>query len=247
MERARAKARTVYGLSEETVLLKSLRQGDPLASLLYVIFIDPLHVALDKFGAGYVMKNGIKIGSLGFMDDTAIVAASFRQVLVSHRIVLEFSLLNGGELNATKTHLLLADHRGRAERRALLVPGDPPRHVRAEDPQSTNRYLGLWVNLAGGWDVMDQVVSRAFWFTYATISNNNITLKAAALLINSFLVPTIQRALRLARSALEPAVGAELQRKQKILNRLMARINHLPLPTCWEGPLTPLLLGYKDM
>ena len=54
---ARSRVRTFYGLSKPRIMRRGLRQGDPLSTLLYIFYIDPLHRRLAEVGGrwGYEM------------------------------------------------------------------------------------------------------------------------------------------------------------------------------------------------
>jgi hypothetical protein len=100
--------RTPYGNTAWFKVTRSVRQGDPLAPILYVIFMDPLHCGLDTnplFGGthdGYIFA-GRSIASKGFADDTWIVSGSIDGLKRMHRWVVAFCKLNGMQLHEGKT------------------------------------------------------------------------------------------------------------------------------------------------
>jgi hypothetical protein len=248
MRKAKARVRTFYGLSEEINLVRSLRQGDPLSSLMYCIYIDPLHWMLEKVG-GYQMKGlGVMVASQGFMDDTATCARDWAQAERQHRVVLEFGLLNGGKLNHKKSTMFLQDHEGDNETRQLpteegnIVPVDP------RDPDTRDqRYLGLWINPDLGWEAMDGRLRRTFWRVFYLIRNNKMSLRAARLTINLWLLPPMNLALRLATYARHPARVEMLRGLQSTLNAMLAGLAGCPHPKNWKGAISPTLFGTKDM
>jgi hypothetical protein len=244
MDRARSKVRSRAGISEGVSLLRSLRQGDPLASIMYCIYIDPLHWALQDAG-GYVMKNGARVASLAFMDDTNVMANDFTHLQQLHELVVEFSLINDARVNAKKTYFFLADHRGESETRHLVSDGG--QLIRPVPPGTTARYLGVWLNLEGDWDKMHRLLRKKFWHLFYVIKNNGMTCRAAVMIVNIFLVPAIQRMLRLGCFADNPQRVDSLESMGKALNVLVAKLNGLPLPRSWGGAITPLLFGFKDL
>ena len=246
MSRARARVRTVYGLSEAVDLVRSLRQGDPLASIMYCIYIDPLHHLLEKLGGYKFTGSDLKLASSGFMDDTAVAANSFPEAKPLHRAVVEFSLLNDGLLNSKKSLLFLKDHRGVSETRTLSAPSGP---IVPVDPASVSasRYLGLWINLDLSWDDMDKRIKRNFWRIFYCIKNNKLPLRAARLTIDLWLIPVLRPALRIGRYAEDPAAIKMLQNLQKALNSLLARNAGCPHPRNWSGPVAAVLFNIKDL
>ena len=244
MARAESKVRTATGISRAVPLLRSLRQGDPLSSIMYCVFIDPLHHALSEKG-GYVMKGGTKVSSLGFVDDTNVLANNFKELQAMHEVVVSFSLLNDAMINASKTYLFLSDHRGQNEDRFLL--SETGATIVPSPPGTTARYLGVWINLEGDWSKMLHLFQRSFWRVHRVISNNAMTGRAAALMVNVFLVPSVQRMMRLVCFAKDQTVIRAVNRMQAALNTTFARLNRLPLTQCWKGSITPLLFGYKDL
>jgi hypothetical protein len=244
--RARARVRTVFGLSGVVELFRSLRQGDPLASILYCIYIDPLHHLLDKIGGYKFVGSHLRIASAAFMDDTAVAANSFSEAVPLHKAVLSFSLLNDGLLNNKKSLLFLLDHEGEHELRSLFTPDGP---ILPVDPASgqAKRYLGLWINLDLSWECMDKKIKQNFWRVFYIIKNNRLPIRAARLMIDLWLLPVFNHALRISRYAAETDALQMLQGLQKALNSLMAKNAGCPHPRNWSGPITSVLFNTKDL
>ena len=244
--RARARVRTVYGLSGVLDLVRSLRQGDPLASILYCIYIDPLHHLLDKLGGYRFVGHPLRIASSAFMDDTAVAANNFSDALPLHKAVLDFSLLNDGRLNDKKSLLFLLDHEGESERRSLYTPSG---NIRPVDPASGQayRYLGLWINLDLAWDCMDKKIKRNFWKVFYTIKNNRLPIRAARLMTDLWLLPVFKHALRLSRYATDPDAVKMLGGLQRAMNSLLAKNAGCPHSRNWSGPVASVLFNTKDM
>ena len=109
-----ASIKTFHGLTESFMIENSLRQGDPLAPLIFVLFTDVLHEGLSKsplyldqgepMRGGYrFLSNDTRISSLGFADDLGIVAESWPCLFAMHEWVREFISVHGGDLNTKKT------------------------------------------------------------------------------------------------------------------------------------------------
>ena len=246
MRRAKARVRTAFGLSEVVSLCRSLRQGDPLSSILYCIYIDPLHHLLERIGGFKFANLKPRLASAGFMDDTAVAANSFTQAIPLHQAVVNFSLLNEGELNVKKSLLFLSDHQGPLECRALYSPSGPILPVPAAEDKAY-RYLGLWVNLSLSWVDMDTIIKKKFWTVFFCIKNNHLPLKAAKLMIDLWLLPVLRHSLRISRYATDPAALLMIDDMQKALNVLMARNAGCPHPKNWSGPIASVLFDTKDM
>ena len=81
---ARSAVITAHGLTDPFDVRTSVRQGDPLAPLLYILFLDVLHRGLDADpggpveGSGYVMSTGdrTRVASCGYADDLLAFAES---------------------------------------------------------------------------------------------------------------------------------------------------------------------------
>jgi hypothetical protein len=85
-------ARTIYGLTRRFVVRRSLRQGDPLAPLLFIILTDALHDGLElnpfterRHGCRLAYKTGdVELPSLGYADDTAAITNTLDDLRVQN-------------------------------------------------------------------------------------------------------------------------------------------------------------------
>ena len=92
--------RTAYGCSAWFSVTRSVRQGDPLAPILYICFMDPLHCGLECNPCFDGSRDGYRIGSIviaskGFADDTWIVSDSIAGLTRLHYWVVVFCMING--------------------------------------------------------------------------------------------------------------------------------------------------------
>jgi hypothetical protein len=56
---------------------KAVKQGCPLAPILFAIVMDELHEGYRRAGWGYKLKKGPLISSRGYCDDTMITASNW--------------------------------------------------------------------------------------------------------------------------------------------------------------------------
>ena len=78
LDGARSRVRCQDGLTEPFDILSSVRQGDPLAALVFIFVMDGLHHGLERHGEGYTfMDDGTTVHSFGYSDDTAAVSATW--------------------------------------------------------------------------------------------------------------------------------------------------------------------------
>ena len=110
-----SRIRTAYGMSAPFPVERSLRQGDPLAPLLFVLLLDALHEGLERnpfngqeHGLVLKMRNGgsASIPSLGYADDTAVLANSLPSLRIQNDWVHYFMAFNQMRLNPSKCELV---------------------------------------------------------------------------------------------------------------------------------------------
>ena len=109
--------RTAYGETADFAVKRSVRQGDPLAPLLYVCHLDPLHCGLEVnpvYGGardGFVLNRDQTVSSKGFADDTWAVSGSLAGLQRMNDWVTTFCRYNHLTLNGSKTEMVGRDDR----------------------------------------------------------------------------------------------------------------------------------------
>ena len=101
LDRAESKVKCADGLTTSFPILSSVRQGDPLAALVFIFVMDALHVGLHKHPLGGVTR------SLGYSDDTATVADSWEGARSQHARVCEFLAAHHLRLNSSKSYCIV--------------------------------------------------------------------------------------------------------------------------------------------
>ncbi len=96
----------LHSISPALALLFSIRQGDPLASLLFVISIEPFLVKLEASLHG-LHVGGVREASLGYMDDVAVLGSSLEDICRTDEICRNFEAASGAILNRNRKTVVL--------------------------------------------------------------------------------------------------------------------------------------------
>ena len=145
-------------VTREVTLSKSIKQGCPLAPLLFIIVMDELHRGLRKAKRGYVLGDpdkppGATVSSRGYCDDTYIVAHTVEDLRwLNQNVVHPFFEKHGLTINAIKTKVTgrLPGPEGEAFTGTVWWPGavSPFETV---SPNTAVKYLGAYVSLDLDW------------------------------------------------------------------------------------------------
>ena len=85
-------------LTSEILLLLSIRQGDPLAMILFIIYIEPLLIALEEELSGFKMGPLVQ-KTESFCDDVNVVTNNLQDFQITNEVVLKFELSSGAILS----------------------------------------------------------------------------------------------------------------------------------------------------
>ena len=125
-------------------LERGIRQGDGIAPLLFLIFINPLLEQLNKLnGYSFSQNQNLKVSAVGFADDCCLVSNTRDKILKSFEIVQKYCNFYGTQINTKKTEysylspnniiFQTIQHNGED---LTLIP-----------PNQHYKYLGTWTNL----------------------------------------------------------------------------------------------------
>ena len=105
-------AKTQFLLAKMTdpiFLSFSIRQGDPLAMLLYIIYMEPLLVYLEKRISGLKQLHTLQIlhplqgGTEAYCDDVNVITASIDDLLIVDEAVKKFEAVSGAILSRNRS------------------------------------------------------------------------------------------------------------------------------------------------
>ena len=114
LEGAFSAVKTAHGLTPKFPILTSVRQGCPLAPLIFIFYTDALHAGLasnplyDGRNDGYIFSNdqSLRVSSSGYADDTAAVSGSSEGIFRMHQWVRCFFRAHHCNINCSKTHFI---------------------------------------------------------------------------------------------------------------------------------------------
>jgi hypothetical protein len=198
--------RTIYGLTRRFAVRRSLRQGDPLAPLLFIILTDALHDGLElnpfterRHGCRLAYGMGdVELPSLGYADDTATITNTLDDLHVQNDWVQYFMRFNVLRLNPLKCELVGRGADGLAVTNAALV-----HHGIAVDGLVLNplphdqpiRYLGVHTSFDGSWSAQ-QNKSRSMIMAFTRLAIKfHLTVSETVYMFNVFLITRLELAL----------------------------------------------------
>ncbi len=219
--------RTIYGLTDEFAVLRSVRQGDPLAPLLYVILMDALHAGMEcnplsehrdkRDGMIAVPAVGIRrecegirstsataVASKGFADDTVAMSGTLAGLSRINDWVHAWTLFNHMQLHPDKTQLV-----GRCDGKAMSnAPAVGSQRIAVAGkiltPASLTdhvTYLGVTTNMELEWDGMINKVNRLIGLFTSRIRAHKLDVAQAVMVVNVYLIPKLDLALRYINAA----------------------------------------------
>ena len=204
--------RTIYGHSRRFAVHRSLRQGDPLAPLLFVLLMDALHCGLERnpftleeHGCRLAWPGmSVYLASLGYADDTTVLANTLAALRIQNDWVQYFMSFNRMRLNSAKCELVgrRADGQSVTTAEVALAGIDiegAPLQPAAHD--YAIRYLGAHCRFDGQWSTQfTKSVSMISMFT-RVVAKFSVPVSQAVFMFTTFLMPKLELALKYAHGA----------------------------------------------
>jgi hypothetical protein len=165
LESATSCFKTYYGPTDDFAVETSVRQGDPLSPLIYILVTDALHEGLYnnplyQFKTGYRFSNSkLRITSLGYADDTLTINESWDHQWAAHEWIRDFCHAHNFRLNANKCKYIISNCNGPDDGRWLWSV-DGSEKIRPLPSSETFRYLGLWVSMDLNWTRQITVLNK---------------------------------------------------------------------------------------
>jgi ribonuclease HI len=200
---------TAYGLTKSFPVRRSVRQGDPLAPLLFIVLMDALHDGLHtnpfthrQHGCTLTFNNAnhVYLPSLGYADDTTVVCNTLVDLKVQNDWVSFFMHFNRLILNAQKCDLV-----GRtAESDSPCVTAQAIRDadIKIQDQFLTPlehthaiRYLGAHFSFDGSWMIQQQKAREVIFKFTTAVNKFKVSIAHAVKMFNIYLLPRLELAL----------------------------------------------------
>ncbi len=215
--------RCAHGTSADIPVRRSVRQGDPLAPLLFVCFLDSLHCGLHRNPLYDGLCDGMAVSrttpavaSKGFADDTVVLSASVNGLRRMHHWACAWVRWHCMRFNYSKTVLIsqttggdvIANHHIRIDGH-LLVPAASTDAV---------EYLGARLRLDLRADVQSAKIAQRVGHFCSALGRHQLRVDRAVFAINHFLIPSLAYAMTFVQPSKRDASGWDKQIARAVMN-----------------------------
>ena len=226
LKAAKSRVRTKHGLTKGFDIKTSVRQGDPLAPLLFILLADMLHKGLranplyGNCNDGYRFSNqhDLVVSSVGFADDFITFSQTREGIDRMHDWVREFCGAHEMEINANKTVFVATGCA--ADQIPLLVNVAGNELIEPHDGNYVFRYLGVWLRVRRGndaWTKQIAVTNACVNGIRGKIVSNRLDIIMATHVVNTVLIPQVEMAGRFVPFTVEDTKQWNLKVIQSIL------------------------------
>ena len=182
------------GMTEAVQIHRAIKQGCPLAPLLFVLVMDELHAGYRKIG-GYQLEGGEVVSSRGYCDDTVILAQDLPTLRRMNNWTHKFFTAHGLQVNTTKSVVTGRHKNGKALRSTLEWPGNA-RNMALAAPWDAVRYLGLRMNMDCTWDEQIGKMNALVMTVVTALNHGRLTALQAGILVREVLGAKLEIGLR---------------------------------------------------
>ena len=205
LEDATSCFKTFYGPTDDFPVLTSVRQGDPLSPLVYIFITDALHEGLkynpvgghNAGGYRFLNDHQLRATSSGYADDMLVYAQSWKGIWEMHQWVREFCLAHHWNINVDKCEFIISDCIGENDTRWLYsVDGRTP--LRPKSPDTTFRYLGVWISMDLQWEKQEKQLHKCIMSWRSAIVRNKVNSVKTLTTVRDFLFPKMELGMQFA-------------------------------------------------
>ena len=194
---------TDMGESQPIALKTGVKQGDPLAPLLFLFVVDPLHRGIEQnplYGGrqdGHVIVDGVTVSDTAYADDFTVIARDWHGLQRIHKWVLEFMRFHNMHINATKSHFTCKEGEMKAgtELKKLLGSklGDL---IHVQSPDTDFRHLGTQINFELSWRAQRKQMQSTINQFRAQCRRNKLNALTCATAVREYLIPKLELGLK---------------------------------------------------
>ena len=185
-----SQVKTKYGLSPSLPLDRGVRQGSPLACLIFILAINPLLDILGKSPG--ILLNGLHISHGAMADDVVSLQSSHQNVQDTLCLAERFCVMSGMKINQTKT--TYQNNQGCASIKTESYT------IMATDPHKALRYLGIWTSFDLDWSTHWAILQESTTAQLQYLSHRRLTIAQKVAIINA----QIMGKLRFSMSIIHP-------------------------------------------
>jgi ribonuclease HI len=190
---------TDLGVAKPFPLLTSVKQGDPLAPLLFVFVVDPLHHGIDRNPLcgdardGYIMKGNLAtIAATAYADDFTTMTNSWAGLQRVHNWIKVFFEYHCMDFNTDKSFFTCAENIrvDQETGKEKSLPGmRADEEIKFQDPSNSWRHLGILLNLQLDWKDQITTMNNTLTQVKRVCKANQMPIMEKIAIIREYLIP----------------------------------------------------------
>jgi hypothetical protein len=200
---------TAFGHTQPYKVQVGIDQGEVISPLLWVIYIDPLLTVLNQENPSpYTIQTNpslppVSTSTLGYMDDTNLIACTSQGILTMLQIAQEFYSLNNTKINFNKAIFICNRD---PLNNSLPIPTTPVPFnfltsntnfsITPLSPNESFRFLGVWFTLSLSASYVKKQCATEYRLFAAKLKHKRLTHDQLRYLHNAVLLPRVEFRLK---------------------------------------------------